>query len=157
MHAHVYSLHKRRLRWNSHISPPPKLEPGKTWHGLSRNQGVAWTWWTVPNASKNLSEPRLEVKKMVYTITVIAKHQRLSSNIPKNLTRIVKWRNPSQRDDGRIQVRQMARHTVFGMIMNCVFVNSLQLQHTWKFKLLEILSFVIRHYAIGMQLVVVCN
>jgi hypothetical protein len=22
MHAHIYTMHKRRLRWNSHVSPP---------------------------------------------------------------------------------------------------------------------------------------
>ncbi len=31
-------MHKRRLRLNSHISPPkPKL--GKTWHSLNKDQG----------------------------------------------------------------------------------------------------------------------
>jgi len=40
MHAHIYTMHKRRLRLNSHISPP-RPEPGKTWHGLSRNQSDA--------------------------------------------------------------------------------------------------------------------
>jgi hypothetical protein len=39
MQAHIYTMHKRRLRWNSHISPPrPELE--KSWHGLNRNQGA---------------------------------------------------------------------------------------------------------------------
>ncbi len=33
-------MHKTRLRRNSHVSPP-RLKPGKTWHGLSRNQGAA--------------------------------------------------------------------------------------------------------------------
>jgi hypothetical protein len=32
-------MHKRRLRWNSHVSPP-KPESGKVWHGRNRNQGV---------------------------------------------------------------------------------------------------------------------
>jgi hypothetical protein len=48
------------------------------------------------------------------------------------LTWIVKWRNPSWCDDGRIQVRQVAWRTIFGMIPNCVFISSLQLQHTWR-------------------------
>jgi hypothetical protein len=40
MQAHIYTMHKRKLKWNSHVSPPiPKL--GKVWHGLSRNQGAA--------------------------------------------------------------------------------------------------------------------
>jgi hypothetical protein len=39
MHAHIYTMHKRKLGWNSHVSPP-RLEPRKVWHGLSRNQGV---------------------------------------------------------------------------------------------------------------------
>jgi hypothetical protein len=39
MHAHIYTMHKRRLRWNFHV-PPPRPELGKVWHGLSRNQGV---------------------------------------------------------------------------------------------------------------------
>jgi hypothetical protein len=48
-------MHKRRLRWNSHVSLPPRLELGKMWHGLNRNQGATgehdgqyqmstWTW-----------------------------------------------------------------------------------------------------------------
>ncbi len=45
-------------------------------------------------------------------------------------TWIVKWRNPSRRDDGRIQVRQVARHTIFKVIPNCASISSLQLQHT---------------------------
>ncbi len=32
-------MHKRRLISNSHVSPP-KPEPEKMWHCLSRNQGV---------------------------------------------------------------------------------------------------------------------
>jgi hypothetical protein len=40
MHAHIYTMHKKRLRWNFHVTPP-KPEPGKVWHGLSRNQGAA--------------------------------------------------------------------------------------------------------------------
>ncbi len=40
MHAHMYTMHKMRLRRNAHVSPP-RLEPGKMWHGLSINQGAA--------------------------------------------------------------------------------------------------------------------
>jgi hypothetical protein len=43
---------------------------------------------------------------------------------------IIKWRNSNQHDDGRIQVWQLARRIIFGVILNCAFVNSLQLQHT---------------------------
>jgi hypothetical protein len=39
MHADIYTMHKRELKWNFHVSPP-RLEPGKVWHGLNRNQGV---------------------------------------------------------------------------------------------------------------------
>jgi hypothetical protein len=39
-HTHIYIMHKRRLRWNSHVSPP-RPEPGKAWHGLRRNQCAA--------------------------------------------------------------------------------------------------------------------
>jgi hypothetical protein len=39
MHTHIYIMHKRRLRWNSHVSPL-KPEPGKMWHGLNKNQGA---------------------------------------------------------------------------------------------------------------------
>jgi len=41
MHAHIYTMNKKRLRWNSHVSPPPRPKSGKAWHGLSRNRGVA--------------------------------------------------------------------------------------------------------------------
>jgi len=39
MHAHIYIMRKRRLRLNSHVSPP-RRELGKAWHSLRRNQGV---------------------------------------------------------------------------------------------------------------------
>jgi hypothetical protein len=39
MHTHIYTMHKKKLRWNSHVSPPIP-ESGKMWHGLSRSQGV---------------------------------------------------------------------------------------------------------------------
>ncbi len=32
-------MHKSRLRSNFHVFPP-RLQPGKTWHGLSKNQGA---------------------------------------------------------------------------------------------------------------------
>jgi hypothetical protein len=133
MHTRIYTMHKKRLRWNYHVSPP------QTW----ARKNVAWseyksrcykrTWWIVPNASGNLSELRLEAKEMVSTIIVIAKQHLISVVYPLTyLTWIVKWRNPSQRDDGRIQVRQVAARIVFGVISNCVSVSFLQLQHTWR-------------------------
>jgi hypothetical protein len=68
---------------------------------------------------------------MVSTITVVAKQHLINIVYPLTyLTWIIKWRNPSRRDDGRIQVWQVARHTIFGMILNCASVSSLQLQHT---------------------------
>jgi hypothetical protein len=36
MHTYIYNA-QGRLRWNSHVSPA-RPEPGKIWHGLSRNQ-----------------------------------------------------------------------------------------------------------------------
>jgi hypothetical protein len=39
MHTHIYTMHKKRLRWKSHVSPL-RLEPGKTRHGMSKNQGA---------------------------------------------------------------------------------------------------------------------
>jgi len=40
MHAHMYIYNaQEEAEMNSHVSPP-RLEPGKTWHGLSRIQGV---------------------------------------------------------------------------------------------------------------------
>jgi hypothetical protein len=68
---------------------------------------------------------------MVSTITVIAKQHLINIVCPLTyLTWIIKWRNPSQRNDGRIQVRQVAGRTIFGMIPNCALISSLQLQHT---------------------------
>jgi len=53
---------------------------------------------------------------MVSTITVIAKQHLISIVYPLTyLTWIIKWRNPSRRDDGRIQVRQVAGRIIFGM------------------------------------------
>jgi hypothetical protein len=70
---------------------------------------------------------------MLSTITIIAKQHLISIIYPLTyLTWIVKWRNPSRHDDGWIQVWQVAGHTIFGVILNCAFVNSLQLQHTQK-------------------------
>jgi hypothetical protein len=57
---------------------------------------------------------------MVSTITIIAKQHLINIICPLTyLTWIVKWRNPNRRDDGRIQVQQVARRIVFGVIMNC--------------------------------------
>jgi hypothetical protein len=68
---------------------------------------------------------------MVSTIAINAKQHLINIVCPLTyLTWIIKWRNPGRRDDGRIQIRQMAGHTIFGMISNCASVNSLQLQHT---------------------------
>jgi hypothetical protein len=68
---------------------------------------------------------------MVSTIIIIAKQHLINIICPLTyLTWIVKWRNPSQRDDGRIQVQQVAGRTLFGVMPNCVFISSLQLQHT---------------------------
>jgi len=65
---------------------------------------------------------------MVSTITIIAKQQLINIVYPLTyLTWIIKWGNPSRRDDGRIQVWQVVGRTIFGVISNCVFVNSLQL------------------------------
>jgi hypothetical protein len=50
-----------------------------------------------------VSELRLEAEEMVSTIIVIAKQHLISIVYPLTyLTRIIKWRNPSQCDDGRI-------------------------------------------------------
>jgi len=38
MHTYIYNA-QGKLRWNSHVSPS-RFEPGKAWHGLSRNQGA---------------------------------------------------------------------------------------------------------------------
>ncbi len=55
------------------------------------------------NAGGNLSEFWLEAKKMVSTITVIAKQHLINIVYPLTyLTWIVKQRNPSRCDDGRI-------------------------------------------------------
>jgi hypothetical protein len=68
---------------------------------------------------------------MVSTITIIIKQHLIDIIYPLTyLTWIVKWRNPNRRDDGRIQVWQVARCIVFGMILNYASVRSLQLQHT---------------------------
>jgi hypothetical protein len=132
MHAHIYTMHKRRLRWNFHVSPP-NLSWEKCGTVSSKNQGVVATWWTVPNADRNLSEFRFEAEEMVCTIAIIAKQDLISIVCPLTyLTWIVKWRNPSWHDDGRIQVWQMAGRIIFGVILNCAFVSSLQLQHTWR-------------------------
>ncbi len=54
---------------------------------------------------------------MVSTIIVFAKQHPINIICPLTyLTWIIKWRNPSQRDDGRIQVRQVVGRTIFGMI-----------------------------------------
>jgi hypothetical protein len=37
---HIYIMHKKRLRKKFSCIPPPRLELGKMWHGLDRNQGV---------------------------------------------------------------------------------------------------------------------
>jgi len=39
MHAHIYIQCTSEAEMKSHVSPP-RPEPGKTWHGLSRNQGA---------------------------------------------------------------------------------------------------------------------
>jgi hypothetical protein len=68
---------------------------------------------------------------MVSTIIDIAKQHLINIAYPlTNLTWIIKWRNPSRRDDGRIQVRHVTGRTIFGMILNYASVSSLQLQHT---------------------------
>jgi hypothetical protein len=111
-------------------SNPSREKRGMVW---VKSRCFNKTWWTIPNANKNLSELRLEAEEMVSTIIVFTKQHLI--NIVYSLTYltwIVKWRNPSQHDDGRIQVQQVARRTIFGMILNCAFVSSLQLQHTWR-------------------------
>jgi hypothetical protein len=80
----------------------------------------------VPNADGNLSEFRLEVEEMVSTITIIAKQHLISIVYPLTyLTWIIKWRNPNRCDDGRIQIQQVARRIIFGVISNCASVSSL--------------------------------
>jgi hypothetical protein len=38
-HTHIYTMHEGG--WDEIlIYPPPRPEPRKAWHGLSRNQGV---------------------------------------------------------------------------------------------------------------------
>jgi hypothetical protein len=70
---------------------------------------------------------------MVSTIIIITKQHLISIVYPlTHLTWIVKWRNPSRHDDGRIQIRQVVGCTIFGVILNCAFVNSLQFQHTYR-------------------------
>jgi len=65
---------------------------------------------------------------MVSTIIIIVKQHLISIvYLLTYLTWIVKWRNPSRHDDGRIQVQQVVGCTVFGMIPNYAFVSSLQL------------------------------
>ncbi len=69
---------------------------------------------------------RLEAKEMVSTITIVTKQHLISIICPLTyLTWIIKWRNPSRRDDGRIQVRQVVGRTIFGIITNCASVSSL--------------------------------
>jgi hypothetical protein len=68
---------------------------------------------------------------MVSIILIITKQHLINIVCPLTyMTWIVKCRNPSQRDDGRNQVQQVAGRTIFGVIPNCASVNSLQLQHT---------------------------
>jgi hypothetical protein len=68
---------------------------------------------------------------MVSTITIIIKQHLIGIICPLTyLTWIVKWKNPNQHDDGRIQIWQVAGCIIFGVILNCAFVSSLQLQHT---------------------------
>jgi hypothetical protein len=79
----------------------------------------------------NLNELWFEAEKMVSTIAIIAKQHLINIVCPLTyLTWIVKWRNLGRCDDGRIQIQQVVGHTIFGMIPNCAFVSSLQLQHT---------------------------
>jgi hypothetical protein len=62
---------------------------------------------------------------MVSTNTIIVKQHLINIVCPLTyLTWIVKCKNLNQRDDGRTQVWQVARHTIFGMILNCASVNS---------------------------------
>jgi hypothetical protein len=64
---------------------------------------------------------------MVSTITIITKQHLINIVCPLTyLTWIIKWRNPSRRDDGRIQIWQVAGCTIFGVIPNGVYVSSLQ-------------------------------
>jgi len=68
---------------------------------------------------------------MVSTITIIAKQHLINIIYPLTYLKwIVKWRNPSRRYEGRVQVQRVARCTIFGMIPTCVSIKSLQLQHT---------------------------
>jgi len=68
---------------------------------------------------------------MVSTIIIIAKQHLISIICPLTyLTWIVKWKNPSRHDDGRIQVQQVAGRTIFGVIINYASISFLQLQHT---------------------------
>jgi hypothetical protein len=70
-------------------------------------------------------------QNMVSTISIIAKQHLINIVFPLTyLTWIVKWRNPGRCDDGRIQIRQVSRRTIFGVISNCASISSLQLQHT---------------------------
>jgi hypothetical protein len=74
----------------------------------------------------NLSELWFDVEKMVSTIVIIAKRHLINIVCPLTyLTWIVKWRNPGWRDDGSIQIQQVARRIIFGVIPNCAFVSSL--------------------------------
>jgi len=112
---------------------PPRPEPRKAWHGLSRNQGVTREHDEQYQMSTGTCELRLEIEEMVSTIAIITKQHLINIVCPLTyLTWIIKWRNPNWCDDGRIQIRQVARRTVFGMIRNYVSINSLQLQHTWR-------------------------
>jgi len=68
---------------------------------------------------------------MVSTIAIIVKQHLISIVSPLTyLTWIVKWRNQSQYDDGRIQIQQVVGRIIFGVVMNCAFISSLQLKHT---------------------------
>jgi hypothetical protein len=68
---------------------------------------------------------------MVSTITIIAKQHLISIiYLLTYLTWIVKWRNPSRRYEGKVQVQQGVGRIIFGMIPNCASIKSLQLQHT---------------------------
>jgi hypothetical protein len=67
---------------------------------------------------------------MVSTIIIVTKQHLINIVCPLTyLTWIIKWRNLSRHDDGRIQVQQVAGRTIFGVIPNYAFVNSLQFQH----------------------------
>jgi hypothetical protein len=128
MHAHIYIMHKRRLKWNSHVSP---LDLSREKHGM--------VWVEIKVMQENMMNTTKCQRELEWalawgrkhgTIAIIAKQHLINIVYPLTyLTWIVKWRNPNRHDDGRIQVQQMAGRIVFGMTLNCASVNSLQLQH----------------------------